>query len=442
MKWYSSLILISGIHIFACQPAKEDTVSGSRPNIILIMADDLGYETIGVNGGQSYSTPEIDRLASEGMLFQHCYSQPLCTPSRVQIMTGIYNVRNYREFGVLDEGETTFGHLFQKAGYSTAVIGKWQLGKDRDFPSRAGFDRHFLWQVLPGATDSTGRDTRYSKPLLQRDGEEIRFESLDYAPDLLVEYAMQFMEESHDKGEPFFLYYPMILTHCPFSPTPDSPEWLTDDTTVMKYKGKARYFSDMMSYTDKIVGKIDRKLEEMGISDNTLLIFTGDNGTDLPVVSKFRGGEVAGAKKSTSDGGTHVPLVVKWPGHIAAGSGSGALVDFTDFFPTLAEVAGIPLPDSLDLDGRSFLHELEGREGDTREWVYSWFSRKGDDSDARVFVRNQRYKLYREGGFYDIAKDPLEEHPLDIQTLNEEERALMDSFEEVISEYQQYRVQE
>ena len=211
---------------------------GQAPNIIVVMADDLGYETIGANGGSSYSTPQIDAMAKRGIRFEQGYAQPLCTPSRIQIMTGIYNVRNYVEFGLLEPTQTTFGHLFQRAGYQTCIVGKWQLGKDPQSPRKAGFDEHCLWQVRRGRSDSTGRDTRFSRPVLETNGVLKTYSRDTYGPRITADYALDFMERMHQEGKPFFLYYPMILTHCPFSPTPDSPEWARDDTTVMKYKGK------------------------------------------------------------------------------------------------------------------------------------------------------------------------------------------------------------
>jgi len=304
-KWpYLLLLSILVIANTACETEEKKAV---RPNIILIMADDLGYETINANGGTSYQTPAIDQMAAEGIRFEHCYAQPLCTPSRVKIMTGLYNVRNYVRFGILDTTQTTFGHLFQEAGYATCVVGKWQLGKDPMSPRKAGFDEHCLWQVTQGRVDTAGRDTRFSAPVLETNGELKAYGKTEFGPRIVADYGMGFMERSVKAEQPFLLYYPMILTHCPFSPTPDSPEWAVDDTTVMKYKGKAHYFEDMVAYTDRIIGELNAKLEALGIKDNTLVIFTGDNGTDVPIVSMLNGREVAGAKGKSTDGGTECP---------------------------------------------------------------------------------------------------------------------------------------
>lgn len=421
-----------------CKTAETEEVS--RPNVILIMADDLGYETVQANGGTSYQTPNLDQMGEEGIRFEHCYAQPLCTPSRVQIMTGIYNVRNYIKFGILDTSQVTFGHLFQDAGYQTCIVGKWQLGKDPMSPRWAGFQEHCLWQVREGRIDSTGRDTRFSEPVLETNGTLKTYEKGEFGPRVVADYGLDFIERAAKKEEPFLLYYPMILTHCPFSPTPDSPEWMVDDTTVMQYKGQAHYFEDMMAYTDRIIGEINDKLVELGIDDNTLVIFTGDNGTDVPIVSELNGREVAGAKSQSTDAGTRVPLLVKWPREIPRGQLNAELVDFTDMLPTICEAADIAVPSDLDLDGQSFLRLLKGEEMEARSWIYSWYSRNGELEKARVFARNQRYKLYDTGEFYEVPADYLEENPLAADSLDANQAQVFTELKAVLDHYAKRRL--
>ena len=197
MGW---LVAATGGPIAKCESADR------RPNVILIMADDLGYETIGANGGTSYPTPNLDRLAAGGMRFTHCYVQPLCTPTRVQLMTGRYNVRNYVNFGQMDPQAVTFGNRFKEAGYLTCVAGKWQLGQDPQLPKKFGFDEHCLWQ-------HTRRPPRYVNPGLEINGVAKDFGQGEYGPDLVNEYAIDFIKRHRER--PFFLYYPMILTHGP-----------------------------------------------------------------------------------------------------------------------------------------------------------------------------------------------------------------------------------
>ncbi|MEM7368357.1 MAG: sulfatase-like hydrolase/transferase [Bacteroidota bacterium] len=440
-----TVFLISLSTLFmACSGSRESTSStAKRPNVIVILADDLGYETVNVNGGTSYHTPEIDKMAANGIRFDHCYAQPLCTPTRVKLMTGISNVRNYVRFGLLEEHQTTFGHIFKAAGYETCIIGKWQLGKDPMSPRHAGFDEHCLWQVTKGRIDKDGRDTRFSLPILETNGVLKRYEGEnDFGPRITADYGLDFIDRKAKSGEPFLLYYPMILTHCPFSPTPDSPEWAVDDTTVNEYKGHDHYFEDMMAYTDRIIGEINQKLEELGIKDNTIVLFTGDNGTDVPVISDLNGREVAGAKGKSTDAGTRVPLIVQWPDRIPVGQLTEDLVDMSDMLPTICEAADIPIPDSLDLDGISFLPQLLGEAGNPRKWIYNWYSRSGQIEKARIFARNHRYKLYTTGEFYEVPEDYLEERPLSKESLDQEAMSAYEMLSEVLASYEARRLEE
>lgn len=408
-----------------------------KPNIVLIMADDLGYECIGANGGSSYQTPYLDKLAETGMRFEHCYAQPLCTPSRVKIMTGIYNVRNYKWFGVLDREATTFAQLFKDKNYETCIAGKWQLGKESDSPQHFGFDESCLWQQTKGRTDKTGHDSRYPNPLLDINGELTKFENGEFGPDIASDFICDFIERKKDN--PFLVYYPMILTHCPFIPTPDSNDWDPKNPGSLDYKGNVKYFGDMVTYMDKIVGKIVRKLDDLNLTENTLILFTGDNGTDIPVVSRLNGQDVAGAKGKTTDAGTRVPLIANWKNQIEPGQTNEDLVDFSDFLPTLCEAADIPVPDALQIDGRSFMPQLLGQKGNPREWTYCWFSRNGHREDAQIFARNKRYKLYQTGQFYDIQKDVLEKHPLNTNELNTDIITIKNKLQKVLDKYKDSR---
>ncbi len=416
-KCIKYIFLLSFLQVlFSCN--SKNTIKENKPNIIFIMADDLGYETLGANGGTSYKTPSLDLMAASGIKFNHCYSQPICTPSRVKIMTGINNVRNYIRFGHLDTGQTTFGHLLQGADYTTAIIGKWQLGKSALGPQYFGFDEHCLWQVTEGRTDSLGRDTRYSEPALQINGLLQTLDKKDYGPDIVSQFGMKFMERAVEKGQPFFLYYPMMLTHCPFSPTPESKDWLLNQDAVFSYVGDSNYFADMVHYMDKIVGRLDEKLTELGIRDNTIIIFIGDNGTDQPIISNVGADKVSGGKGRSTNAGTHVPLVVQWPDIVKSGFSTDHLVDFSDFFPTICEAAGALIPNKLDIDGKSFLPLILGNNQSPREPIYSWFKSNIKPFDVSAYARNQRYKLYDNGKFYDIKADPLEANSLNIKSLN------------------------
>jgi len=382
----------------------------------------MGYECIGANGSRDYRTPELDALAAAGVRFTHCYAQPLCTPTRVKLMTGMSNRRNYIRFGRLDRSQTTFAHLLKDAGYRTCVAGKWQLGTEPDSPQHFGFEQSLLWQHTRGRTDGEKHDTRYPNPRLERNGKPVNYDGGEYSSDLFVDFIGKFMEANRDR--PFFVYYPMALVHCPFCPTPDSEAWDPQSRGSKTYKGDPKNFADMVAYTDKVVGRIEAKLEDLGLRENTLLIFTGDNGTDKPIVTNTTFGKVAGAKGSMTDGGTRVPCIVSWPAAMDEGRVVNDIIDSSDFLPTICKAAGAEIPADLAIDGRSFLPQLQGKPGDPREATHVWYSRSGDPRKAQAFARNQQYKLYARGDFYNVAKDRLEKRPLEDGSLSEEEKAV------------------
>lgn len=367
-----------------------------RPSVILILADDLGYETIGANGGTSYPTPTLDRLAATGVRFEHCYVQPLCTPTRVQLMTGAYNVRNYVTFGQMDPKLTTFGNLFRQAGYATSIAGKWQLGNDPQLPRKFGFGESFLWQ-------HTRRPPRYANPGLEINGIEKDYSNGEYGPDLVNDYAMEYIARHKDK--PFLLYYPMMLTHGPYQPTPDSKTW-DPKAQGEEVNRRPEHFADMVTYMDKLIGKLVTQLDALGIRERTLLVFLGDNGTGAGTRSMMGSRVVVGGKSQVTAAGMHVPLIVNWPGKFPAGKVSSDLVDSTDLLPTLCEAAGISLPSNLKVDGRSFLPQLQGKTGNPREWIYCWYSPRGEPLQEFAFTR--RYKLFRDGRFFEIDKTGAE----------------------------------
>jgi len=388
--------------------AAEKPATAAKPNIILILADDLGFETIGANGGTSYKTPVLDALAAGGARFTHCFAQPLCTPTRVQLMTGLSNARNYINFGNMDPKAVTFGNLFKNAGYATGIAGKWQLGHELDLPKKFGFDEHCLWQ-------HTRRPPRYANPGLEIDGTAKDFSNGEYGPDIVNDYAMEFI--ARHKAEPFFLYYPMMLTHDPYQPTPDSKDWDPKAKGEAVNQSKA-HFGDMVAYMDKLVGKLVAKLDACGVRENTLVLFLGDNGTGAGVKSKMGQREVIGRKGSTVEAGMRVPLIACWPGRIPKGTVCGDLVDTTDFLPTICEATNGAARAPEKLDGRSFYSQLRGEKGQPREWIYSWYwPRPSKQNMVSEFAFDHRFKLYRDGKFYEWAKDPEEKAPLNADSL-------------------------
>ena len=428
----SSLCLLSG------------KVEEPRPNIILIMADDMGYEALSANGSESCKTPNLDSLAAEGIRFTNCFSNPICTPSRVKIMTGQYNVRNYVKFGMLDRGQTTFAHQLKKAGYTTAIAGKWQLGKQADAPQHFGFEQSCLWQhTRSGRSNEGGKkiDRRFVNPQLEFNGNEKDFTGGEYGPQVCTDFICDFIDENKEK--PFLVYYPMILTHCPFDPTPNSSDWDPKRLGSTTYKGDQndpqRHFRDMVAYADKAVGQIVAQLEKSGIRDNTLILFTGDNGTDKPIVTPWNGTKVVGGKGSMTDTGTRTPLIASWPAGIRKpGRVVDDLVEFTDMLPTLCEVSGADLPKDHPSDGASILPVLRNQANiRKKDWIYIWYR-------GQIMVRNKQYSLLAktDGGNATLTrfKGPFDGKKLMDSKLTAAQRALKDQFEATLTQLAKTRL--
>ncbi|MBL7221636.1 MAG: sulfatase-like hydrolase/transferase [Phycisphaerae bacterium] len=383
-----------------CLSAKPES---RKPNIILIMADDVGYECFGCYGSRQYKTPRIDQMAAGGVRFTNCHSTPLCTPSRVKIMTGRDNVRNYYNFGTFPKGQTTFAHVLKTRGYQTAFAGKWQLELVSGlFPKDVGFDN--VCRLI-------GEWPKYWNTPIALNDKALPVEKNTYGPDRFTAFATDFIKRHKSGDKPFLLYFPMTLVHSPFEPTPGSKN--------RKSRKSQSNFEDMVAHMDTCIGRILDALKEAGLSDNTVVLFTGDNGTDASLRSTLNGEIIRGGKGHTKDHGTHVPLIV-------AGSGSPAgkvcddLIDFSDFLPTLADIAGADLPKGVELDGRTFWPQCQGRKGHPRQWLFNYYfprpyvkkyDKKYRHSEIR-WVRNKEYKLYGDGRFYNVLKDVLEQKPL------------------------------
>jgi len=418
------MIAVLVVRLLVSSLAMAAAADAARPNIILILADDFGYECVTANGGQSYRTPSLDRLAASGLRFESCHVQPLCTPTRVQLMTGRYNIRNYVRFGELPRTEKTFGNFLRDSGYATAVCGKWQLGHEKDSPKHFGFDEACLWQ-------HTRRPPRYANPGLEYDGVEKDFTHGEYGPALVNEFAMEFISRKHDR--PFFLYYPMMLTHSPYQPTPDSPDW--DPGAIGEnVNANEKHFADMTAFMDKLIGQLDARLSKLGIRDNTIVMFVGDNGTGRSVTTRFKDTDYPGGKGTTTARGTHVPFIASWPAVIREPRVNRDPISSTDFLPTICQIAGLPVP--ADTDGISFLPQIRNENGPRREWLYGWYSpRQRNDMTVTEFVFDLDYKLYADGRFFDLRADPFEKVPLKTGSLEDPAtaaatrlRAILDRF--------------
>jgi arylsulfatase A-like enzyme len=407
-----------------------------RPNVVLLMADDMGYEALGCNGGTSYETPILDRIASDGMRFTNCYSQPVCTPSRVKIMTGRFNARNYTAFGVLIPAERTFGNIMKEAGYQTAIAGKWQLsGGGPGAPThgagtwmdKCGFGESCMWayehylspqdfeHYRKNASPNHKKGTsRFWNPGIIQNGKYRPTSADDYGPDIYSEFLLDFI--TRHQNEEFFVYYPMALTHGPFVPTPNT-KGLSGD---MKFKSDTRHFGDMVRYCGTILDRILTRLVELQIAEDTLVLFTCDNGTGREIVSWMGDRVVLGGKAMPIDAGCHVPMIAYWKGTIPPGSVCHDLIDFSDFLPTIADIGNATVPDDRVIDGRSFLPQLKGKQGDPRDTVLVHYDKDPGSANPKFrrvrFAYDGTYKLYLDGNMYKVHEDWDEQRPLSMAT--------------------------
>ncbi len=367
-------------------------VAPDRPNIVFILADDLGIECVGAYGGLSYRTPNLDKLAAGGVRFTHAFTNPLCSPTRAQVLTGRYPIHNgikrvlfdfqkHREF--LDPArETSFASLLRQAGYATAIAGKWQLSflHERDTIRDFGFDEYQCWQIFRDGE----KTSRYADPTFRQNGRVIGPELRGrYGPDVNVDFLIDFMKRHRDK--PFLVYYTALLPHFPWEPTPDSGVALRAAADAL---GDPKYFPDMVAYLDKQVGRFLAALDELHLRERTLVVFLADNGTDRRIVSRWTDGkitrDVRGGKGTMTDAGARVPLIANWPGTIKPAV-LDDLVDSSDILPTLVELAGAPAPPRA-INGRSFAPRLRGQPGNGRAWVHV------QNMDQR-WVRNREFHL-------------------------------------------------
>ena len=403
-----SLCMAGGLAmpLFAAPPAAAD----GPPNVLLILADDVGCETLGCYGGESYPTPRIDALAKSGLRFTHAFSMPVCHPTRVCLLSGRYPFQlQHPRWGSYprDAEDQTLAHVMKRAGYTTAVAGKWQLAllrKDPRHPHRLGFDDYCLFGWHEGP--------RYHDPLIWQNG-VIRDDTTgEYGPQLYVDFLLDFMKRQD--GRPFFAFYSMALCHD-----------MTDDLPhpVPYGPGKDHYdtYREMMAQMDRQVGRLIDGLQQQGLRERTVVIFTTDNGTAASskiqakkgggfvyeqVFSTQAGRRIRGGKGSLTDAGTNVPLIVSRPGAVAAGGVNGSLIDFSDFLPTVAELAGGEPPQGVELPGRSFAPLLAGKPHQSREFVFA-------EHRGKSWVRTRRFKLYDDGRLFDLQTDPRERHPID-----------------------------
>lgn len=399
------------------EPQRSDTAQ-RPPNILLILADDLGYGEVGCYGQERIRTPHIDKLAKEGMRFTDFYAgSTVCAPSRSVLLTGLHTGHSTVRANAMTtmwEGDHTVAELLKDKGYATAVIGKWGMGnlKSSGAPARQGFD-HFFGYV--SHTDAHNLFPAH----LWRNGEKVMLknkvekigqrgskatERIEYAPDLCFQEAQAFIRDNKDR--PFFLYYSVPVPHANSGARKEgmevhSDEPYSNESWPQAEKNKAA----MITRMDAHVGQLVDQLKQLGLDDKTLIVFTSDNGPHKeggadPAFHKASG-PLRGIKRDLYEGGIRVPMIVRWPGKVKAGTTSSLPSAFWDVLPTVAEVAGTETPKGLD--GMSILPTLKGEPQQPHEFLYWEFHERGFEQA----VRTGHWKAVRHG-----PEQPLEVYDL------------------------------
>jgi arylsulfatase A len=388
-----SLSLFASLLSVTCLGAGAENLQ-KRPNIILIFADDLGYGDVGPFGSTKNRTPHLDEMAKEGMKLTSFYAAPVCTPSRAQVLTGCYAKRVSLPDVIfpacpigLDPKEQTLGKLMKSAGYATMCIGKWHVGDQAEFlPTRQGFDHYF---GLPYSNDMGGSDAPplpgakkkgNGRPPLPLVRDDRVIETLTPADQdaLTARYTEEALKFIHDNKErPFFLYLPHTAVHLPIHP--GDP-----------FKGKSANgpYGDWVEELDWSIGRIIDTLRELKLAENTLVIFSSDNG---PQLGQTRGGvatPLRGGKFSTLEGGMREPTVAWWPGHVPAGTTCDAVAGNIDFLPTFAALGGASLAKDVNIDGRDIMPLLAGESRESPRKAQFYF--RGNCLEA---IRSGPWKL-------------------------------------------------
>ena len=421
MKLYFTLAatLLSFAMLHAASPAK--------PNIVFILADDLGFAEIGANGSDRYKTPNIDSLAKTGIRFNHFYTVPLCGPSRALILTGRYGFRSgavtQDACGSIlrtgDKAEVMVPTVLKKAGYATAMIGKWGQILPSGDATDWGFD-HVLsykasgiyWNKSAAASwvkkyalagEKGAEDGVRANPGPYNINEKkLTMTDAEYMPDLMQKSALDFINANQSK--PFFLYYSLSFVHSQILPTPDSAPPAPGTDAAARY---VQLYDDNITYMDKLVGKLLAELERLKLRDNTVVFFMGDNGTTKANADRatIGGRRIIGQKGGMEEGGGLVPFIISWPGVSPAGRLNENFADASDLLPTFAEIAGAPLPGNRVIDGKSLFPQIKGDTKSPRTWA---FTQLGEN----FHVREAGWKLNQAGQLFDMKNAPFEEIPV------------------------------
>ncbi|MGC6424842.1 MAG: sulfatase-like hydrolase/transferase [Lentimonas sp.] len=418
----------------------------AKPNVLLILLDDVSHYSVSAYGAESiscdlergsfeevpFATPRMDSLAEEGVRCDWAYTYPLCEPTRIALMSGKNNRRNFLHPKAQHKSDITFGDLFKRAGYETALAGKWkqtrgtkEVGVNK-YIYEFGWDEFFAFDV----NNMVGR--RMIEPNFVHNGEIKNFRGIDpetgrryYGPQLINRYALDFIERERD--QPFFLYYSMVLMHTERTPTPDTePKSVYDEYDIhKKNNGKLvgddpTFYPDMLRYADKMIGNLLDKLEETGQAENTIVVLMGDNGTRPEYFFHYPDGTVLQAYKGKHiEGGIHVPLLVRAPGKIPAGTVYDGLVYVTDILPMICDAADVEIPNKEDIDGINFWPQLTGQSSEEpRGSITTWYLGNNHYMQEDFILKysfDKRFKryasdgMYPEGRFFEWHDDLLEE---------------------------------
>lgn len=391
------------------QSAPDRNHRTRRPNIVFILADDLGYGDLGCFGQKDIRTPNLDRMAAEGTRFTQSYcGTSVCAPSRCALMTGLHMghapIRANREVKPegqkpLPPGTFTVARLLKDAGYDTAAFGKWGLGfwGTSGDPNTLGFDLFFGYNCQKLAHN-------YYPEYLWRNNRKVPLDGKTYSHDLIASEALEWLGKRGDK--PFFLYLPFTLPH-PTYVVPDLGEYADKDWTDQE-----KTYAAMVSRLDRSVGQVLDQLKARGLDGDTLVIFASDNGPQGNNRFNSTGG-LSGSKRGMMEGSLRTPTLTRWPGHVPAGRVCDEPWAFWDFLPTCAELAGAKVPPGVALDGLSVAAALEGGRMPPREYFY-WELHEGPCKQA---VRFGNWKALRNKPehalmLFDLATDPQEKNSL------------------------------
>ena len=413
--------------IFFCIQTVE---AKDKPNIIFILADDLGYGDVGFNGQDKIKTPILDKMASQGIVFTHHYAgSTVCGPSRTSLMTGLHTghspIRenpNWTKSGKpasLDPDQVTVARELKRAGYTTGIIGKWGLAENLDagLPNKQGFDYFYGFNTHRAAHHYYPEQLWENDQLIEIEGNLMMDKIGQYTQDLFTEKALNFINKN--QSEAFFLYLAYTIPHYELTiPEAEKADYYKKDWPLREMKmghyhndknGHVTYAS-MVTRMDKDIGIIFDKLKELGIANHTLVIFTSDNGHEYDnLQNEFfnSNGHFRGKKRDLYEGGVHVPLVAVWPGKIKAGSKSDHFSAFWDFLPTVCDIADIQ--PTAEVDGISYLPALLGETQVKHDYLYWEFNERMGPMQALL---KGDWKLIRFVGkheeLYNIKTDPGE----------------------------------